>query len=176
MSDELAMTQAAYAAHRGVSRQAISKLVGGGKIPVRPDGKIDAAEADRALGETRERLDEPRESGGFMPSQESAGLTKARTATEVYKARVAQLDYEERIGKLRPIDDIRDAAQTVAGALMRVIELLPAMADDLTAAAMRGGPEATRAALKVKRDEMLRDLVAAMDELAAVKTGQARAA
>lgn len=48
------MTQAEYARHRGVSRQAVNRAVGKGKIiPVHDEKgvkKIDVSEADRALG------------------------------------------------------------------------------------------------------------------------------
>ncbi len=52
----LLMTQADYARHRGVSRQAISKLVKSGKIAIDDAGKIDAVAADLELGEAVERV------------------------------------------------------------------------------------------------------------------------
>lgn len=53
----LEMTQAEFARYRGCYRQAISKGIKAGKIPKLPNGKIDAAAADGALGGTRERID-----------------------------------------------------------------------------------------------------------------------
>jgi hypothetical protein len=108
----LEMSQAEYARHRGVSRQAIGKLIGK-KITLLPNGKIDVVAADRALGETRERVtvrdDEPDGDAASAPEVEApraaaptGGLTKAKTVTEVYRARLAQLEYEEKTGKLIP--------------------------------------------------------------------------
>jgi len=106
----LEMSQAEYARHRGVSRQAIGKLIGK-KITLLPNGKIDVVAADRALGETRERVtirdEEPDEDGGApvegpRAAAPTGGLTKAKTVTEVYRARLAQLEYEEKTGKLIP--------------------------------------------------------------------------
>jgi hypothetical protein len=168
-----AMSQAEYARHRSTTRQAVNNLVRDGKIPVLPNGKIDPVVADRALGETKVRIDEPREeaAGGGFASQESAGLTRARTATEVYRARLAQIEFDERVGALRKVEDVRQATAKVAGALMRELELIPTMADDLAAAFARGGVDALRTALKVKRDEILRGLVASMEALAAGSIG-----
>ena len=56
------MTQAEYARHRGVSRQAIGKFAAAGKVVI-VGGKVDVVASDRLLGETRERVnlrdDEP---------------------------------------------------------------------------------------------------------------------
>lgn len=120
----LEMSQAEYARHRGVSPQAINKQVKARKIPVLPNGKIDAAAADRALGETRERVTirddvDADETPRAAPAPVAgAGLTKAKTATEVYRARLAQLEYEERTGKLVPA---AAAAREWARALTKVI-------------------------------------------------------
>jgi hypothetical protein len=120
----LEMSQAEYARHRGVSPQAINKQVKARKIPVLPNGKIDVAAADRALGETRERVTirddvEADEAPRAAPAPVAgAGLTKAKTATEVYRARLAQLEYEERTGKLVPA---AAAAREWARALTKVI-------------------------------------------------------
>jgi len=116
------MTQSEYARHRGVSPQAVHKQIKAGKIPLLPNGKVDAVAADRALGETRERItirddvdEAPRAAAAPAPG---AGLTKAKTATEVYRARLAQLEYEERTGKLI---DATAASKEWARALTKVI-------------------------------------------------------
>jgi hypothetical protein len=106
MNAPVEMTQAEYARYRGVSPQAINKQVKAQKIPLRPNGKIDVAAADRALGETRERVtlrddvDEPPRAAQVMAAPEAPGLTKAKTATEIYKAKLARLDYEKKTGEL----------------------------------------------------------------------------
>src|SRR5216683_2506877 len=99
------MTQAEYARHRGVTRQAINKLVKGGSIELTPGGKIDAAAADRKLGEVRERIVAAEEPETASPAAVKK-LTEAKTDTEVYRARAAQLDYEERIGLMLRTEDV----------------------------------------------------------------------
>lgn len=167
------MTQAEYARHRGVSRQAIGKLIESGKLPpsvfVQGDGGkrlIDAAAADFALGETRERVlldtgDEDADGGGADPTfgsnagavrpgnQENiAALTKARTATEVYRARTAQLEYEQKIGKLLSIEDVTFAMEKCASLIVRELEQLPNFADEIAAALTRDGIQGARVTLK----------------------------
>lgn len=164
MSD--GMTQAEYARHRNVSRQAISKLIKAGKIPVSPDGLIDPAEADFRLGENRLRVNIHDDADEATPVSrlpaEGAGLTKARTATEVYRARIAQLEFEERVGKLVRIVDIERSMERCAEALVRDIDQLPTVADDVAAAFARGGVAAVRDALKAKacalRDTLSRSM------------------
>jgi len=151
------MTQAEYARHRGVSRQAINELVKLGKIElvVGAGGRkvIDAAAADRALGETRERViarDESEERApptAYMPP-EGGGLTKARTATEVYRARLAQLEYEERVGQLLRTDDVVRSMELCAQSIVTDIDRLPRCADDIAVAFTRGGVTAVRLQLK----------------------------
>lgn len=143
------MTQAQYARHRGVSRQAIGKLKKAGKIPVRKDGRIDPAEADHALGETQERINVPDEpaAGGYV-ERESSALTKAKTATEAYRAKVAQLDFEQRIGRLVAIEDVTRSMARCAELIVRELDQLPSRSDDLCAAFTAGGSKAVRVLLR----------------------------
>jgi hypothetical protein len=145
----LEMSQSEYARHCGVRRQLVHKWIAAGKIPVLPNGTIDAVAADRARGQTVERViirDEP-EPDAPRAAPEFSGLTKAKTATEVYRARLAQLEYEERSGRLVPIDDVHRAASDCAEALVRVSALPLLRAEALLFAASKGLPE-LRAALK----------------------------
>ncbi len=151
------MSQAEYARHRGVSKQAVNKLIAAGKIPFRERAGrkvIDAAAADFALGENRERIDtrpereESESPRSFLGTESTAGLTKARTATEVYRARIAQLEYEERIGKKLDADAVTRAMQVCAERLVREIDQLPSFAEDLAAAFSRDGLNGMRAAIK----------------------------
>jgi len=50
------MTQVAYAQHRGISQQAVSKAVHKGRIPVDPDGRILVEQADAILDAKRSRV------------------------------------------------------------------------------------------------------------------------
>ena len=66
----LEMTQSEYAVHRGVSRQAVQDLIKRGKISfIERDGEklIDVAAADRALGESRERVTVSDDATGLAP-------------------------------------------------------------------------------------------------------------
>lgn len=155
MPEAFEMTPAEYARHRGVSRQAISKLLGK-KIPFREErGKklIDAAAADRAMGETQERLSvstdpETSEHSGFGKFAESSPLLKARTATEAIRARTAALEYDERIGRLLQTDDVMRAMEKCAAAIVRDIDQLPNFAEDIASAMQVGGVTAVRLKLK----------------------------
>lgn len=154
----LEMTQAEYARHRGVTKQAINWLVKAGKIAliIKPDGSkvIDVAATDRALGEVRERViarDEaetpPPVAAAYAPA-EGGGLTKAKTATEIYRARLAQLEYEERVGHLLKTDDVVRSMELCAQSIVTDIDRLPHYADDVAAAFTRGGVSAVRMQLK----------------------------
>ncbi|MCA1381287.1 hypothetical protein [Bradyrhizobium sp. BRP23] len=161
------MTQTEYAAHRGVSRQAISKLVKQGKIPASAfiDGKIDPAAADFALGETRERIlsadDDGEDFGGADPTFGSAAgtrqvasdssvarLTQAKTATEIYRARTAELEYDQRVGKLLSTEDVTRSMEKCAAVIVRELEGLPNFADEIAAAIAKDGLPGARQALK----------------------------
>jgi hypothetical protein len=163
------LSQAGYAAHRGISSAAVKKAIDAERIPaaaVRRDGRsvfIDVERADLALGENIARLDEREKNspnaaagdadegsggaGGFE-NPHAAGLTKARTATEVYKARLAGLEYAERVGKVVAVEDLTRSMEVCAASMVRVIDQWPARADDLAAAFSRGGIEELRQVLK----------------------------
>jgi hypothetical protein len=113
----------AYARHRGVSHVAVLRAAKAGRIPVEPDGTIDAAKADAAwqrstdpargkrkpeapatklkpvpeaaLGSVRETL---KEQG--LPASGSVTFVQARTAHEIAKAHLARLRLQERKGEL----------------------------------------------------------------------------
>lgn len=168
------MTQAEYARHRGVSRQAVNKAIDAGKIPTHErDGKkklIDPAEADRAMGVNVSRVladDDERETAAAPRAPEASGLTRARTATEVYKARIAELEYNERLGKLRAVDDVTAAAQRCAETVLRAMGRISARAEEFTALAVKDGVPGARTCLRsIERD--LRKVVAkAFSKLAA---------
>jgi hypothetical protein len=173
------MTQAAYARHRGVSRQAIHKAVDAGKIKLREQGGgrkgIDPAEADRALGLNVQRVlagaeDESAsaEASAGQARAPSHGLTQARTATEVYRARIAQLEYEERVAKLRPIEQTEIGAQRCGEVILRAVDGLVGRAEELNARAIKEGTAGVRSGLRaIVRD--LRTVIAR--ELARLASG-----
>ena len=176
MSDGL-MNQVEYARHRGVSKQAIGKMVAAGKIPTMPGphGRrlIDPAAADFALGESRERIDVGRPDPATLPqapgaivaeapaqTSSSSGLTAAKAVTEGYRSKIAQLEYEERVGRLLPLDDVQGAMERCAEIMLRGIDQIPTKADDIATAFSRGGVAGVRDALKV----MARELKATLSE------------
>lgn len=174
------MSQAEYARHRGVTRQAISKAVGAGKIvPQERGGKkgIDPAEADRALGVNVQRVlagsdddAQPNGYGAVRDTQQSAGLTKARTATEIYKARIAELEYNERVGKLRPVEQTEAAAAHCLEVVLRAFTGIVGRAEELTARANKDGVPGMRASLR----DVVRDLrKVAAREFAKLQAGEA---
>jgi hypothetical protein len=123
------VSQAEYARHRGVTRQAIGKLVAAEKIPIHLGDKgeilIDVAEADLALGENVERLDEPREAEA--PTPDTRTLTRHRAATEEYRAKMARLVYEQRLDKALPVDQVEEASTGFGGECMRIMRALPTL-------------------------------------------------
>ena len=175
------MTQAAYARHRGVSKTAVGKMVKAGRIPFQEVGGkilIDAAEADFALGNSMQRVNEPRPpSPGVgrslpLPGDEaetnSGRLTKARADDAEYSAKMRRLEYERQIGEVLPIAEVERAMQVCAEALVRDIDQLPAHADDLAAALARDGVNGLRRELKGlarrMRDTLARSMTAKIDE------------
>lgn len=159
MPDMENLTQAEYARHRGVKPPHINRLVKAGKIPVNENGRINAADADFALDGSAER---PRvsesASGSAFGESHSSRLTQAKTGTEVYRARLAQLEYEERVGKLVPISDVQRSMERCAEIIVRDLERLPALAEDLTVIAKRQGAKALRLALKKAADDIRRQV------------------
>lgn len=174
------MTREEYAKHRGVSPQAISKLMGAERIPFVKRGRrvfIDPAEADFALGETQQRIggDEDEESIDDRPtgptfggqSSSNRGLTQARTAETVYKAKLAELLYKERVGQLLPLEGVVAAMERVAEGVAGDIDRLPTFADELSAAFTKDGPAGLRRALKEKAREIREELAGSMRRLIA---------
>lgn len=147
------VTQADYARHRKVSRQAIGKLVGLGTIPTHERGGkklIDKAEADLALGAnvTRILADADAAADAVEPKAATPGLTKARTEREQFAARLAELELNERLKKLRPVEDIQIGTQRCAEIMIRALDRLPARADELHAVAAKDGAHGVRSYLR----------------------------
>lgn len=179
MSD---MSMAEYARYKDVSRTAVSKWVSSGRIKLNERGRINVADADFALGKTRQRVDtppvdpEPNVPAGRR-GNEAPGLTQARTVGAVYDARIKQLEYEEKVGRVVPTSGVADAATSCAEVLVRLFESLPINADDLTAAAAREGAAGVRRALRMIANKMRDEASKAFTRLAAEAAAQtARAA
>lgn len=122
----------AYARHRGVSHVAVMRAIKAGRVPVEPDGTVDATKADAAwqrstdparakpepkrpaagslkpvpdaaLGSVRETL---KEQG--LPAGSNVTFVQARTAHEIAKAHLARLRLQRMKGEL--IDRARATA------------------------------------------------------------------
>ena len=155
-------TQAAYARHAGISRQAVNKMVSVGKIPRRPDGLINFVEADVARAGSADparRLADPPPAGGESDSEiEAAGLgglsfSKERAKREAYQAELARLEYERQTGAILARAEVADAMVAAGRKIRQGLDHLVGRADELTAVAIDGGAPALRAALKaVVRD------------------------
>src|SRR4029077_10697890 len=87
------LTRAAYARHRGGSKEAVSKAIRQGRIPVGSDGRVDRAVADLAW----DRNTSPSRAGAPQASgPPPVDLTEARTMHEYAKAQLAELELGER--------------------------------------------------------------------------------
>lgn len=165
------MTQVEYAAHRGVSKQAVNKRIKAGKLPVLPDGKIDAAAADLVWGENTERVNTPDEAlptgGPRAPSPDAGGLTRAKTVTEVYNARLAELKYGREVGKYVEAAGIADAGAACGEAVVRIVRTLASKAELIHAAGVKDGVAGVRAALKSTEFEFLTRISDAFSKMAA---------
>ena len=148
----------ALAKLRGVSKQAISKraerLHAQGLLS-RRDGPrstvlINVAEFDRAVGDTTDLARATTHADAPAPKKEGAALVYSdeQARRVAYLADIAKLDLDERLGKLAPIDAIEAAMVRCAEAMVRIIDQLPARADDLAIAVAAEGAPGARAALK----------------------------
>ena len=128
------MSMRAYAKHRGVSPEAVSKAVRTGRITTVTDEKgrraIDPEVADRewqantnvAHKTTPTRAEA---AGETAPAQQNEGgerelgagavtYQKSKAMREAYMARLAGLEYQERLGKLISADKVKISAYNTA--------------------------------------------------------------
>lgn len=115
--DAVLMTQSEFARHRNVSRQAVSKWVEAEKIAVNADGLIDAAAADLALGETVERINEPRD----QEESGAAKLTDARIRETLIRGRLAELELKKKLGEVVPVSGVANAAASCGEVVVRTV-------------------------------------------------------
>jgi|SRR5579859_2463709 len=112
------ITQAAYARHRGISREAVGKAVKKGWITL-INGKIDPKRADRDWAKnTLDRVGQPAKRARKAPKarakpakqgsdDDQFTYTQARTQRERANAKLAELDLKERAGMLINADEAR---------------------------------------------------------------------
>ena len=151
-------TQVDYANHAGVSKQAVSKWVKAGKIPLRLDGKVDFAAADHARSVSADPsrnmdIQNPISLTGDRaetvgPENSGLSYTQVRTAREAYQAKMAKLEYERLSGLYLEKRAVKDALVTVGRNIRMEIDGLIILADELDAAARNGGVAAVRSLLR----------------------------
>ncbi|MDJ0685389.1 MAG: hypothetical protein QNJ84_11860 [Alphaproteobacteria bacterium] len=157
-------SQAAYAEHAGISRQAVNKAVKQRKIPVRPDGQIDFEEADHARrqnGDPARRMaamagepeppdheDENLALDEAAPKTGGLSFNKARTVREAYQAKMAELEYERQLGLWLRKQEVQDAMVASGRKIRQGLDGVVGWAEELDAAARNGGIEAVRTVLK----------------------------
>ncbi len=124
------MTQAEYARHRGVSRQAVSKAIRAGRIVVAEGGKIDPEAADAGwqrttdptkpsnsvVGNPRGALPLVRRAASPVPRAVRGSPAPgpdyqvSRAVRETYLAKLVRLEYEIKTGKLIDAEESKRAA------------------------------------------------------------------
>ena len=161
-------TQAEYARHAGITRQAVHKLKGLGRIPVRDDGRIDFAEADharRSNGDPARRMangaaaNAGRDAGG---GHEQQSFSQARTERELFNVQLAKLALEERLGALLPRQAIEEGMVECGRIIRRSIDSLVAQSDEIASIARSGGTDAVRQLLRKRVREIEQSAVDAM--------------
>jgi DNA-binding IscR family transcriptional regulator len=167
---------------RKISKQALSKRVlrleGQGLLTTKlgPRGQklVNVGEFDRVAEET---LDAKQAQNGrrSRAAPDDCGddvfspiLAKEQARKVAYQADLAKLQRDEKLGKLLPIEKIADAAAQCAEALVRVIDQLPARADEIASAVAKEGEAGARAFLRSVARDMRERMADEMQRLAAM--------
>lgn len=168
--EKLIGTQADYARHAGVSRQAVHKMVTKGQVEMDENGQINFAEADFAR---QQHADPARQNNDEEAAVTHAGsgadadpsYSQARATRERYQADLVRLEYEEKIGLLLRRQDVEDAMAMAGRKIRQSLDALPQWADDIDAAARNGGVAAVRALLRDRVRELESKLVNSLNLL-----------
>lgn len=177
------LSQAQYAAQRGVSRQYVNKLVKQRKLPTLPDGSIDAVAADvvlRAMADPSRQMGEapdPRPAAvsdefddvhQAMPPAAVSGMSefqRAKTVAAVLDARRKQMEFERSAGNLLWREDV---AQATAAIVEKFRQDLAARAVQMAQQLAAAGDEAERLQMIEAADRaMLEALAVAFARIAA---------
>ena len=110
-----AMSQRAYARHRGVSLSTVQKAIKSVRITTLPNGQIDSEIADADWARHTQTQAPPVDRRGHQLDDDAevfgaSQYQKARAVREHYQARLSKIEYEERIKKLIPADEVKVAA------------------------------------------------------------------
>lgn len=171
------------AKHKGLSKQALAERVvrfeAAGKLTTRPGpGRaklVNVAEFDRAAGEIgdlgREQGAATRRGAPVAPpaspppralDPDAPVYTVEQARNMAYKAELARLELEERQGKTVSVDVVRAAALQAGEEIVRVLERLPQVADELAIALTKEGSHGVRLALKRVGLSMRAEIAAAL--------------
>ncbi len=136
-SKRVLLSRTAYAKHRGLSVQRISKLVQDGRIPLH-DGKLDRDEADEILGPRRDQLPPPDPlPAGADPEEDipaDADRATAERLKAIWQARHERQKVLERRAELVSRKDVEREAFAAARAVRDKLLILPTRLRDLLAA------------------------------------------
>lgn len=120
------LSPAAYAKRRGVSREAVSKAIRQGRIPVLPGGRLDPAAADAAwLANSLARPGPPGPALAGGGNGVVVSLTEAQIRLTFAKAQREELELAEASGRLVPVADVRDAAFRCTRAARDLLQTVP---------------------------------------------------
>jgi hypothetical protein len=130
------ITQAAYAAHRGVAKSYITKLKQEGRLVLNAAGLVDVAASDARIDQTAEparddvaaRHQQARGAAPTTLDPVGNGYQAARAVKERFLALEAKRSYEEAMGQLR---DGREVEALVAGAMTELRQRLENLTDTL---------------------------------------------
>lgn len=138
-------SQAEYAKHAGISRQAVSKAVKAGTIPLRPDGKVDFEFADEARRGSAnpardpgpEFLPEPTDAESSAP--EDATYRSSRAERERIAVEREAINLAKLKGELISQQEVAEALVTAGRKIRGKLDALANMADEVVAVCARGG-------------------------------------
>lgn len=117
------MTKAQYAKHRGVTPQAISKLVKNDRVLVTEDGLIDSEISDVLLEEFSDQ-----DSATSQLANKLSGISsyaEQRALLTEYKARITKIELDRLEGRSIDADQVRRAAFDTARRVRDTILNLP---------------------------------------------------
>lgn len=109
---------AAYARHRGVSKQAVSQAIKVGRL-AQSVARVDGVPTIPDFAAADQEWDETSEHGEFGPAAEE----------KRWKAKLAELTYKQRAGELVSAAEMQAAVADALSALRSVLEDLPDKAD-----------------------------------------------
>ncbi len=112
---KMKMTQAEFARHLGVTRQAVNQAIKRHNIETDEKGRVNPVVLDGILG----------------PTNASADLTNSKAKIVHFKAMQAEVDYMKSVGKLIDVELVTESMERCAEMMVRDMEQFPAHADEL---------------------------------------------